>query len=86
MGSKICIKRHNKEKNSLKETTPPDGGWGWFVCVAAFLIQFTVLGTMNNFGILYVHLYEDFGRKAFQTCELYIVFTVFFPRLLQQHR
>ncbi|EDO35238.1 predicted protein, partial [Nematostella vectensis] len=38
----------------------PDGGWGWLVCLAAFITQFIVLGTMNNFGVIYVELLQEF--------------------------
>ena len=70
MGIRKYIKRRRENKKELEPVLPPDGGFGWIVCAAAFLIQFIVLGTMNNFGILYVKLYEDFGRKAFLTCEI----------------
>lgn len=70
MGIRKYIKRRRENKKEMEPVLPPDGGWGWIVCAAAFLIQFIVLGTMNNFGILYVKLYEDFGRKAFLTCEI----------------
>lgn len=39
----------------------PDGGWGWFVCLATFTTQFIVLGTMNNFGLIYVELLTEFN-------------------------
>lgn len=38
----------------------PDGGWGWCVCIATFVTQFIVLGTMNNFGVIYVELLREF--------------------------
>ena len=69
MGLIKYLKRR-REAKKLQVVLPPDGGWGWVVCAAAFFIQFVVLGTMNNFGILYVELYEDFGEKAFETCKI----------------
>lgn len=39
----------------------PDGGWGWLVCLATFSTQFIVLGTMNNFGVMYVELLNEFN-------------------------
>lgn len=60
------FKRNNSKKH-LDSVPPPDGGWGWIVCAAAFVTQFIVLGTMNNFGILYVDLYESFGNSASAT-------------------
>jgi hypothetical protein len=73
MGVRKYLKRRRENKKELETVVPPDGGWGWVVCAAAFLIQFIVLGTMNNFGILYVKLYEDFGRKAFLTCKILLL-------------
>jgi len=53
-----------KKKTLDKKPEPlvdyPDGGWGWFVCIAAFITQFIVLGTMNNFGVMYVELLKEF--------------------------
>lgn len=43
--------------------SPPDGGFGWCVVLAAFSVQFFVLGTMNNFGILFTKLLEEFGES-----------------------
>ena len=64
---------NNTENNNLKDnesTTeefvsyasfqPPDGGYGWVVVLGAFFVQFFVLGTMNNFGILFTELLEEF--------------------------
>lgn len=70
MGIRKYLARRRKDKKVLEPVLPPDGDWGWVVCAAAFLIQFIVLGIMNNFGILYVKLFEDFGRKAFLTCKI----------------
>lgn len=69
MSIRDFLKRRRESKKELEPVLPPDGKWGWVVCAAAFLIQFIVLGTMNNFGILYVELFEDFGQKAFLTCK-----------------
>lgn len=57
-----------KKKSLDKKLEPlvdyPDGGWGWFVCLAAFTTQFIVLGTMNNFGVIYVELLTEFKVKG----------------------
>lgn len=76
MGIRKYIKRRRENKKELEPVPPPDGGWGWVVCAAAFLIQFIVLGTMNNFGILYVKLFDDFGQKAFLTCKILLFMLV----------
>ena len=48
---------------------PPDGGYGWFIVIAAFSVQFFVLGTMNNFGILFTKLLEEFKGSKQETCK-----------------
>ena len=57
-----------------EEFQPPDGGWGWVVCLASFWTNGTVFGILNTFGILYVKMIEEFDNgepdMAFKTCEL----------------
>lgn len=45
----------------------PEGGWGWFVCLAGFLAQFIVLGLQNNTGILFKTLLKEFKSKKGDT-------------------
>ena len=40
--------------------THPDGGWGWVVCLSAFLVQFIALGMLNTAGIVYTELVKEF--------------------------
>ena len=49
--------------------THPDGGWGWVVCIAAFFIQFLVLGMQNCSGIVYTALVDDFQTDRGATGE-----------------
>lgn len=60
----------NPPENSLAETntqqqfhievkTHPDGGWGWVVCLGAFLVQFIALGMQNTAGIVYTQLVKE---------------------------
>ncbi|XP_077977507.1 monocarboxylate transporter 10-like [Glandiceps talaboti] len=51
---------------------PPEGGWGWVVCVASFWTNGTVFGILNSFGILFVAMLDDpdlkkSGADAFKT-------------------
>lgn len=52
----------------------PDGGFGWVIVIAAFSVQFCVLGTMNNFGILFSELLVEFNesKQATGKCHFYI--------------
>ena len=52
----LCCKKKPMDKKPEAIVPFPDGGWGWFVCMATFTTQFIVLGTMNNFGVIYVEL------------------------------
>ncbi|XP_002738534.1 monocarboxylate transporter 10-like [Saccoglossus kowalevskii] len=49
---------------------PPEGGWGWVVCVASFWTNGTLFGIMNSFGVLLVEMLQDpdlkkYGADAF---------------------
>lgn len=65
--------------NNRTTFTPPDGGWGWVVCLASFWTNGTIFGIMNCFGVLYVKLKDRFAETheeaAFVTCE-YFFFNV----------
>lgn len=47
--------------DSSRAFQPPDGGWGWVVCLASFWTNGTIFGIMNCFGVLYVKLKDKFG-------------------------
>lgn len=46
---------------------PPDGGWGWFVCLAAFYCNFIVIGLQMCFGLIYIGLRDTFYDSASKT-------------------
>ena len=37
---------------------PPDGGWGWVVVFASFMMNGIIWGILNTSGIIYVELLE----------------------------
>ncbi|KAM3592425.1 uncharacterized protein V6R79_018405 [Siganus canaliculatus] len=41
----------------------PDGGWGWVVAVAFFLVEVFTYGTIKIFGIFLQDLMEEFGEN-----------------------
>ncbi|XP_035742954.1 monocarboxylate transporter 12-B-like isoform X1 [Vespa mandarinia] len=45
---------------------PPDGGWGWFVVLASFLIHVITDGVTYSFGVFYLELlyYFEEGKGA----------------------
>ena len=36
-----------------------DGGWSWLIVLAAFTVQFVVIGVHNLFGLLYIELLKE---------------------------
>ncbi|XP_034425693.1 monocarboxylate transporter 7-like [Hippoglossus hippoglossus] len=40
----------------------PDGGWGWMVAVAFFVVEVFTYGTIKSFGIFLQDLMEEFGE------------------------
>ncbi|KAG8195907.1 hypothetical protein JTE90_001142 [Oedothorax gibbosus] len=48
--------------NNRTTFQPPDGGWGWVVCLASFWTNGTIFGIMNCFGVLYVKLKDKFAE------------------------
>lgn len=40
----------------------PDGGWGWVVAVAFFLVEVFTYGTIKSFGIFLQDLIKEFGE------------------------
>uniref|UniRef100_A0A8C5RHW4 Uncharacterized protein n=1 Tax=Laticauda laticaudata TaxID=8630 RepID=A0A8C5RHW4_LATLA len=46
---------------AMSDFTPPDGGFGWVVVLAATWCHGSIFGIHNNFGILYVLLLREVG-------------------------
>ena len=57
----------------------PDGGWGWVVCFASFMLQALTIGVTYTFGIIFVELLDYFDANeataswigSIQPCLLY---------------
>lgn len=41
----------------------PDGGWGWIVAVAFFLVEMFTYGVIKSFGIFLKDLMSDFEES-----------------------
>lgn len=41
----------------------PDGGWGWVVALAFFLVEMFTYGSIKSFGIFLQDLMEEFGES-----------------------
>lgn len=53
----------------------PDGGWGWFVVFAGFMINFTVAGLISSNGILLLALVDLHGDTISKTAIAGSIFT-----------
>ncbi|KAJ8923170.1 hypothetical protein NQ315_001724 [Exocentrus adspersus] len=53
----------------VEDTHPkiPDGGWGWFVVLAAFVINAVSEGVIFTFGLLYIEFLKEFGASKSAT-------------------
>ncbi|KAL9964086.1 hypothetical protein ACROYT_G027665 [Oculina patagonica] len=60
-------KEIEKVQVEIQVRSVPDGGWGWFICLAGFIAQFVVLGIQNNTGIIYKALLEEFRQSKGET-------------------
>lgn len=49
------------------EARPPDGGWGWVVVAASFMINLIADGITFSFGVIYVEFLNYFGGGKSQT-------------------
>ena len=45
----------------------PDGGWGWMVVLAYFLISVITDGIRYSFGVMLISLVEAFGKGSGET-------------------
>lgn len=53
------------DESTLKR--PPDGGWGWVVVFASFMINLITDGISLSFGVLFVELVEYFHESKSKT-------------------
>ncbi|XP_070558463.1 monocarboxylate transporter 12-like [Ptychodera flava] len=60
---------NNKQRNPWKKKLeePPDGGWGWMVVCASFIVLFIVRGIQNSIGVFFVVLMDHFQEGAGST-------------------
>ncbi|KAK3856914.1 hypothetical protein Pcinc_036805 [Petrolisthes cinctipes] len=51
------------ERGLDEDNTAPDGGWGWMITYASFLIMFLATIPTSNFGVLFSKLLMDQGTS-----------------------
>ena len=62
--------------NKSGEVTKPDGGFGWLVCLGAFICNFVVFGTHNSFGVIYGTLIQELQISSAETGETLAMFRI----------
>ena len=55
--------REASSRDHLK-FTPPDGGFGWVIVLAAFMSQFWIIGFMRSYSIFYVEIIKTFPDSS----------------------
>ncbi|GFU45314.1 monocarboxylate transporter 12 [Nephila pilipes] len=61
----VVVKRDSMKKTSEEAAmpTPPDGGWGWVVVFASFMIHVVADGVTYTFGIFYYEFLKYYGES-----------------------
>lgn len=54
----------------IAEAKPPDGGWGWVVVFASFMVNLIADGITFSFGVIYVEFLNYFGEGKTVFCML----------------
>ncbi|KAK7113314.1 monocarboxylate transporter 9-like [Littorina saxatilis] len=52
----------------------PDGGWGWCVVFGAFMISLICDGCAFSFGVMFVHLVDEFQQSKSETAWIASIF------------
>lgn len=66
--------RESEDDQSVS-TLKPDGGWGWVVVFASFVIQIIADGVANAHGIIFVELLQVYGESKGKTAWVGSVFS-----------
>lgn len=59
--------RKLRKSRSHTSVRPPDGGWGWVIVFASFIISMIADGISFSFGIFFVDLSNYFGASKVST-------------------
>ncbi|XP_012284043.1 uncharacterized protein LOC105701680 [Orussus abietinus] len=57
----------NSSLGQFAEARPPDGGWGWVVVAASFMVNLIADGITFSFGVIYVEFLNYFGEGKSKT-------------------
>ena len=55
-----------------EDDSPPEGGWGWAVCLGVFVVNFLTVGQQNSAGVVFDALMDEYktprGRTGTNVC------------------
>ncbi|XP_015597797.1 uncharacterized protein LOC107268974 [Cephus cinctus] len=57
----------NSSLGQFSEARPPDGGWGWVVVAASFMVNLIADGITFSFGVIFVEFLNYFGEGKSKT-------------------
>lgn len=57
----------NSSLGQYSEARPPDGGWGWVVVAASFMVNLIADGITFSFGVIFVEFLNYFGEGKSKT-------------------
>ena len=59
----------SKDTSSIQLPLPksPDGGWGWLIVAASFVINCMLDGICYSYGVFYVELLREFKESSAKT-------------------
>lgn len=61
--STTSLSSSSESSLDISETAPPDGGWGWVVVVASFVVNLIADGITFSFGVIFVEFLKYFGQN-----------------------
>ena len=64
----------NVPSSHCNTPTPQDGGWGWVVVAASFLVNMIADGVTFSFGVLFVELQAEFAESKAVTAGVVSLF------------
>lgn len=66
-GSSSSTSSSSSESIEISEARPPDGGWGWVVVAASFVINLIADGITFSFGVIFVEFLKYFEENRSKT-------------------
>ncbi|XP_076371803.1 monocarboxylate transporter 10-like isoform X2 [Tachypleus tridentatus] len=60
---KPVVTELNPKTSTIRQHYYPEGGWGWVICVSAFLVHFLTSGLQLSYGILHLEIVKTFGQE-----------------------